>query len=119
MVDRVADRLRHILDAIAAIDRLTARKDFADYRRDPDLAAAVERYIERLSEASRHLPDAYKRDYPNIDWRGASDIGNVLRHAYEQVIDEEIWSIVRNDLPPLKAAAEAMLAQHAKHPTNR
>lgn len=51
---RVRQALRHILDAIAAIQRLCTGKTFADYKADPDLAAAVERHIERLSEASRH-----------------------------------------------------------------
>ncbi len=54
-----------------------------DYAAEPDLAAAVERYLERLSEASRHVPDALKEKHPNIDWRGVADLGNVLRHAYD------------------------------------
>jgi uncharacterized protein with HEPN domain len=36
-------------------------------------------------------------------------LGNVLRHAYDQVIDERIWQIVTSDLASLKAAVEAML----------
>ncbi|MEE2979944.1 MAG: HepT-like ribonuclease domain-containing protein [Pseudomonadota bacterium] len=96
--NRVQDRLHHILEAIDAIEQLTAGKTLAEYRNDPDLAAAVERYIERLSEASRHLPDTYKQKHPSIDWRGVASIGNILRHVYEQVIDEEIWQAVTNDL---------------------
>lgn len=45
-----------MLSAIGAIERLMAGKTLDDYRGDPDLAAAVERYLERLSEASRHVP---------------------------------------------------------------
>lgn len=40
---RVQDRLRHILVAIDAIERLTASKTLDEYKTDPDLAAAVER----------------------------------------------------------------------------
>ena len=81
-------------------------------RQEPAVPAAVERYSERLSEASRHVPEAYERNHPNIDWRGVGDIGNVLRHAYEQAVDEEIWAIVKDDPAPLKAAVEAMIAEH-------
>ncbi len=55
------------------------------------LAAAVERYLERLSEASRHVPETLKQKHPNIDWRAIADIGNVLRHAYDTIADRRIW----------------------------
>ena len=106
---RVQDRLRHILDAIDAIERLTASKTLDEYKADPDLAAAVERYIERLSEASRHLPDVETAKHPMIDWRGIADIGNVLRHTYEQVVDDEIWHTITVDLAVLKAAVAGMI----------
>ncbi len=109
--ERVGERLRHMAAAIVAIERLTAGRTLRDYASAPDLAAAVERYLERLSEASRHIPQDMRDRHPDIDWRGVSDVGNVLRHAYEQVVDEEIWRIVTDDLPPLKAAVEAMLRE--------
>jgi uncharacterized protein with HEPN domain len=90
-VERVRDRLRHMLEAIAAIERLTAGKTLADYSANPDMAAAVERYIERLSEASRHVPDELKASQPQMEWRGIADVGNVLRHTYDQVSDRRIW----------------------------
>ena len=107
---RIADRLRGMLDAAIAAERLTAGKSIEDYRADPDLAAAVERYLERLSEASRHVPQDLKDKHPAIDWRGVAGIGNVLRHAYDQVSDHRVLQTVTEDLAPLKAAIEAMLA---------
>ena len=76
---KIADRLRHMLQAIDALLRISARKPLDAYRAEPDLAAAVERYLERLSEASRHIPDDLKGRHPHIDWRGVADIGNALR----------------------------------------
>lgn len=112
MASRVAtrDRLNHILSAINAIERLRAGKTLADYAADADLAAAVERYLERLSEASRHLPDELKAPHSSIDWRGVANIGNVLRHAYDQVAAHRVWQIVTDDLALLKQAVLAMLA---------
>jgi uncharacterized protein with HEPN domain len=109
--ERVRDRLRHMLEVIAAIERLTAGKTLADYSGNPDMAAAIERYIERISEASRHLPEDLKTSQPQIEWRGVADVGNVLRHTYDQVSDRRIWQIITDDLAPLKTAVEKMLAQ--------
>jgi uncharacterized protein with HEPN domain len=106
-----SDRARHILDAIAGIERLTRNKTLAAYQADPDLAAAVERYLERLSEASRHIPDALKGRHPGIDWKGIADLGNVLRHVYDHVLDRRIWQIVETDLEPLRAAIADIAAE--------
>ncbi len=113
---RLLDRLGQIHEALSAVERLTAGKSLDDYAAEPDLAAAVERYLERLSEASRHVPDTLKEKHPNIDWRGVADVGNVLRHAYDQVMDHRIWQIVTADLAPLKAAVEAMLREVKERP---
>jgi uncharacterized protein with HEPN domain len=71
----------------------------------------VERNLERISEASRHIPTDLKARHPNVGWRLVADLGNVLRHAYDQVIDGRIWQIVTSDLAPLKAPVEAMLQE--------
>ncbi len=36
-------------------------------------------------------------------------MGNILRHAYHRVNDEEIWTAIHNDLPELKQSAQAAL----------
>jgi uncharacterized protein with HEPN domain len=100
-----------MLEAIARIETLTAGKTLTDYSQNSDMAAAIERYLERLPEASRHLPEELKVAEPQIDWRGVADVGNVLRHAYDQISDHRMWAIVTDDLAPLKSAVERMLAQ--------
>ena len=58
-----------MLDGIRWIERMTAGKSFGDFRTDRPLRDAVERNLERISEASRHLPDAIKGARPEIPWR--------------------------------------------------
>ena len=113
-----AQRLEHMRQAIAAVRRLTQNTSFETYSADPDLAAAVERYLERLSEASRHVPDDWKREFPHVGWRGLADLGNVLRHVYDQGIDEEIWTAVQVDLQPLSEAVHTLLRRHGHLPRN-
>jgi len=105
------DRVRHMLDAIAAIEGYTAGKTFDDYRREPMLRHAVERNLEIVSEASRHLPDQVKARQTQDPWRAVAAIGNVLRHTYDEIIDERVWQIVTGELSPLKAALLAMIAK--------
>jgi uncharacterized protein with HEPN domain len=42
----------------------------------------VERGVEIISEASRHLSDELKARHPKIPWSRVAGIGNILRHEY-------------------------------------
>jgi uncharacterized protein with HEPN domain len=105
----LASRLEDILAAIDDIDAFTAGKSFDDSMAGPMLRRAVERSIEIVSEASRHVPDDLKAGHPTIPWRRIAGIGNVLRHGYKTVDDHEIWDIVVRDLASLKAVTEQLL----------
>jgi uncharacterized protein with HEPN domain len=105
----LADRLRHILDAIADVQAYTEGKTYDDYLTDDMRRHAVERCLEIVSEASRYVPRQAKVRHPEIPWRGGADFGNVLRHDYPNVKDRRVWEIVTGDLVPLKAAVETML----------
>jgi uncharacterized protein with HEPN domain len=68
----------------------------------------VERALLILSEASRAIPDSLKGKHADIRWVGVRDIGNVLRHQYASLSPSLIWNVVRDELPRLRAAIEAM-----------
>jgi uncharacterized protein with HEPN domain len=70
----------------------------------------VERGVEIISEASRHLPDDLKVRNPEIPWQKVAGIGNVLRHNYETIAAPVLWKLVQADLPALDKACRAELA---------
>lgn len=80
----VPSRLEDILDAIADIQNFVSGKSFDDYQRDTMLRLAMERCVEIISEASRHVPSDLKASHPAVPWQNVADIGNVLRHAYRR-----------------------------------
>jgi len=91
------------------------RETFVSDRR---IRQIVERNVEIISEATRHLPDEMKGRYPDVPWREIAGIGNVLRHDYEEVVPGILWGVVRADLKPLKRVVRALLREeeraHAK-----
>jgi uncharacterized protein with HEPN domain len=107
----LADRLIHILEAIDTIERALAGKSRADYSADLLLRLAVERLLEIVCEASRHLPDEVKAKEPTIPWPVMVDFGNRLRHAYHRIDPDIVWAVVNDDLPPLKSFAARVIRE--------
>ena len=75
-----------------------------DYERSWLLRSAVERGIEVISEASRHLDRDLKAIHKDVRWQDIAGIGNFLRHDYQRVDAVIIWRAVKDDLPALKEA---------------
>ena len=69
-----------MLDAIEGIRAAVTGLAFEDYADNWVVRRAVERGLEIISEASRHLPAATREAHPGVPWRQVAGIGNVLRH---------------------------------------
>ncbi|MBJ3784343.1 HepT-like ribonuclease domain-containing protein [Devosia sediminis] len=111
MVDALRNRLEHIAEsadlALCLLDGLNVET----LAERPHTRAAFERYLEIISEASRHVPDDLKSSHgPDIPWRAMAALGNVLRHAYHLTDLEILWRIYEQDLRPLRSSVAAMLA---------
>ncbi|MCI0598259.1 MAG: DUF86 domain-containing protein, partial [Beijerinckiaceae bacterium] len=69
-------------DAIEHIRSVLADVSLEDFEADWQKRWLVERGLEIVSEASRHLPDEMKSRHPDIPWQKVAGIGNMLRHNY-------------------------------------
>lgn len=47
--------------------------------------------------------------YPNVRWRGAMGMRDVLAHGYFQVNAEQLFDICRNDIPALIETVKTMI----------
>jgi uncharacterized protein with HEPN domain len=103
-------RIHDMLESIRGIEKAIAGKTMRDYERSWLLRSAVERGMEIISEASRHLGDDLKAQHNDVRWKDIAGIGNILRHDYQRVDASIIWKAVKDDLPPLKAALLALKA---------
>jgi uncharacterized protein with HEPN domain len=44
--------------------------------------------------------------YPSIDWKGVMGMRDVIAHHYFDVDADAVFSIIKEDIPPLKAAID-------------
>ncbi len=108
-------RLADMLQAMERIAEITAHETLATFESDWRSKWLVERAIEIISEASRHLPEALKARHKDIPWRKVAGIGNVLRHDYENIAAPVIWALAKDELAALEKACrdELALAQNS------
>lgn len=102
-------RLRDMLDAIDDAIEITNGATFDDYQRSVVMRRAIERCVEIVSEASRHVPDAMKKMHPDAKWHEIRAIGNILRHEYQRVDNLIMWRIAETYFPELRPVIAAML----------
>lgn len=99
-----------MLDAIHGIRLAVEGLDFPAFERAWVIQRAVERGLEIISEASRHLPATAQAAHPEVPWRQVAGIGNILRHDYQRVEPRLIWNLLDAHLPVLEGAVSAILA---------
>ena len=105
-------RFEHI---VGNIDRLQGHIEglsFEAFAVTPVLVDAVERCLARITEAAiKAGPDALRRAAPELPFEQVRGLGNVLRHAYDEINLEIVWRTVKERLPALRAACAAALAE--------
>ena len=106
--DRV--RLRHMLDAAKEARAFAHGRTRYDLDTDRMLALSLVRLIEIIGEAATRVSDAHRQSSPQVPWPSIVAMRNRLVHAYFDINLDLVWDTVTDDLPPLIAMLEAMLA---------
>lgn len=102
--------LQHMLDHSREAVQMVEGRRREDLDTDRQLNLALMRLLEIIGEAANRIPPQQRRHWPGIPWRDVVDLRNRLIHAYDDVNFDVLWTIVQQDLPPLIAELERVLA---------
>jgi len=83
--EKRARRLLDIIENAEAALRYTAGMDFAALKEDRKTYDAVERCLERISEAAAKLGEQAMVLVPDQPWHDIRALGNRLRHGYDEI----------------------------------
>jgi len=93
--------LRHILDEtvyLIAESKGLAKNAFI---KNKTFQKAFVRSIEIIGEATKKLPDEFKQQYPQIEWRAIAGMRDKLIHSYFGVDYDLVWDVVIDKVPAL------------------
>ncbi|MFN3706300.1 MAG: DUF86 domain-containing protein [Thermoflexales bacterium] len=102
------ERLRDILEAIAAIERYLDRGRAA-FEQDELLQGWFVRNLQIIGEAARGLPEEVRALAPEIEWPKMIGMRNVLVHGYFDIDLDVVWEAAIRDAPALKPRIEELL----------
>ena len=97
-----ADRVTHMLDAIAKMRISLGGMSKAEFLANDDKKAVAERYIMIVGEAAHMVSRETRERFPQIPWLDANDMRNVVAHEYMQVDYNEVWNVATVDFPKLE-----------------
>ncbi|MFN3763847.1 MAG: DUF86 domain-containing protein [Anaerolineae bacterium] len=55
-----------------------------------------------IGEATKNLPTAVRKRYPDVPWSSMARMRDRLSHGYWEVDYEIVWKVVREELPALR-----------------
>jgi len=100
-----------ILDAIDRVNEYTkglgSPEDF--FESSVVFDASLMNFI-NIGEMADRISKELKDRHAYIDWQKVKDFRNLVAHDYLGVDAEEVWQIIKNDLPILRNAVNNLLS---------
>ena len=88
---------------------IASGRDKAAWNQDRVILLAVERSVEIVGEAARHVSQATRAAYPEIPWRQIVGLRNILAHKYGQIDHARLFETVIRDIPELIERLRAII----------
>ena len=95
-------RLEHI---VSAIDTIMERANGLTYEKltaDKILFGGIVYYTMIIGEAAYFLSKPFKEKYNQTEWDKITKMRHNLVHGYYQVDPDVVWSVIQDDLSPLR-----------------
>ena len=119
MSDRelVREVITQILTAIGRIERRAARitraSDFVSSDAGFDMLDSIAMMLIAIGESCKNLDKITGGEllarYPDVDWKGAKGMRDVISHHYFDINPDIVLSVCRKQIPVLRKTFEAML----------
>lgn len=103
-------RVRHMLDAAQEAVSFARGRSRKDLDHDRMLMLSIVKSVELIGEAASRVSEEGREKHSEIPWADIIAMRNRLIHAYFDIDLDRVWDTVTDDLPPLIAALQQVIA---------
>lgn len=103
------DYLYHIKDEIDFIISETNKTNYDSFINDIVRKRAFIRSLEIIGEAVKKIPEKYKEQYDDVNWRSIAGMRDKLIHEYFGVDYELVWDVMKKKVPELNTTILKMI----------
>ena len=82
---------------------------FDEFVASDTLRRAFVRSLEIVGEAAKKVPDEFRAQHPDVEWRAMAGMRDRLIHDYFGVDYELVWDVVQKRIPELHSQLTAIL----------
>ncbi|ASN81889.1 hypothetical protein DFI_13635 [Deinococcus ficus] len=101
-------RLYDLLAALDRIEAFTRGLTLTTFLRDEQVQDAVLLNLLRLGETTKFIPQSVQDTHRQVPWACLRDIRNLIAHDYFRIDPALVWVTVREDLPAIRVALQAL-----------
>lgn len=112
MAREFEDYLKDISDAMTKAQIFVADMSYEEFIKDDKSAFAVIRALEIIGEATKHIPDEFRKENPDVPWKELAGIRDILIHRYFGVDLETVWTVVKEEIPLFRPLLEKILKKY-------
>jgi uncharacterized protein with HEPN domain len=105
----LSDYISDIFNAIVEVENFTYGMSFEEFLKDRKTINAVIRSLEVMGEAAKKIPENIKTKFPDVPWKRMAGMRDKLIHEYSGVDLEIVWTVIKEELPPIKPSVEKTL----------
>lgn len=102
------------------LERTKDMKSFAEFVSDDKALERFDSIMMRLQVIGKLLKNIDKKvpgflkAYPEINWKQAVGLRDIISHQYLEIDEEEIFGICKNDIPKLAIAIDKIISDLRK-----
>jgi uncharacterized protein with HEPN domain len=94
-IDHIREEVEYLLECQQGLTREALVEDGT-------LKRAVVRSLEIIGEATKKLPDEFRRQHDQIPWSQMAGMRDVLIHDYFGVDYDIVWDVLTKEIPTLR-----------------